>query len=81
MHKCLASEAAADTHYQKSKRDCKQKISEPGDLVIVPNPAVDGQRGRKLEAKWLGPRIFTHSHPHPRSLAASGLSGLVREGE
>lgn len=71
-NKRLASEAAAYTHYQKSKRDRRQRIPEPGDLVIVRNHAVDAQKGRKLEAKWLGPRIFT-------GYTATGLSGHVRE--
>ena len=70
--KCLASEAAAYTHYLKSVRERKQKIPEPGDLVLVSNHAVDGQRGRKLEAKWLGPRILV-------SYSASKVSAHVGE--
>lgn len=36
------------------------------------NHAVDGQRGRKLESKWLGPRLLV-------SLSLSGLTGKVKE--
>lgn len=71
-NKCLASEAAAYTSYQKSKRDRKQRVPEPEDLVIIQNHAVDAQKGRKLEARWLGPQIFT-------GYTASKLSGYVRE--
>lgn len=53
-------------------RKRKQKIPEPGDLVLVRNHAVDGQRGRKLEAKWLGPRILV-------LYSASKVSAHVRE--
>lgn len=72
--KCLASEAAAYTHYYlKSVRERKQRIPEPGDLVLVRNHAVDGQRGRKLEAKWVGPRILVSYY------SASKVSGHLRE--
>lgn len=40
--------------------------------MLVRNHAVDSQRGRKLEAKWLGPRILV-------SYSASRLSGHIRE--
>ena len=56
--KLLAMEAASYSHYTKSRRDRKQRIPKPGDLVIVRNHTVDNQRGRKLEAKWSGPRAF-----------------------
>lgn len=56
--KCLASEAAAYAHYLKTVRERKQKIPEPGDLFLVRNHAVDSQRGRKLDGKCLGPRVF-----------------------
>lgn len=70
--KCLASEAASYTHYLKSVRERKQKIPKPGNLVLVRNHAVDTQRGRKLEAKWLGPRILV-------SYSASKVSAHIRE--
>lgn len=70
--KCLASEAAAYIHYLKSVRKRKQKIPEPRDLVLVRNHAVNSQRGRKLEAMWLGPRILV-------SYSASKVSAHIRE--
>ena len=39
--KCLASEAAAYTHYLKGMRKRRQKIPNPGDLVLVRNHAVN----------------------------------------
>ena len=70
--KCLASEAAAYTHHLKGMCGRRQKIPTPGDLVLLRNHAVDSQRGRKLEAKWLGPRTLV-------SYSASKLTGHVRE--
>ena len=70
----LASEAAAySSHLQASRRNQrKSTIPNPGDLVIVRNHAVDSQHGRKLEKRWLGPRLLTR-------MTGSGLSGYVRE--
>ena len=70
----LASEAAAySNHLRASKRnERKSAIPSPGDLVIIRNHAVDNQHGRKLERKWLGPRLLTR-------MTRSGLSGYVRE--
>lgn len=39
---------------------------------MVKNHAVDSQRGRKLEGRWLGPRILV-------SYTASKLSAYIRE--
>ena len=58
--------------YQKSKNTKKQKIPKEGDLVVVRNHAVDSQKGRKLESRWLGPRILV-------SYTASGLSAYIRK--
>ena len=71
-NKRLSSEAASWTHYHAGRNERKQRIPTPGDLVVVRNHAVDNQRGRKLEAKWLGPRLLTR-------VTAHGLSGYVRE--
>ena len=71
-NKCLASEAASYRHYGSERRKRKARLPEPGDLVLVRHHAIDNQRGRKLEAKWLGPRLLTR-------LSASRLSGYVRE--
>lgn len=67
----LASDAAAYVHYQKSRNARKQKIPKEGDLVVVRNHAVGSQKGRKLEGRWLGPRILVLYTP-------SGLSAYVR---
>ena len=71
-NKRLSSEAASWSHYHAGRNERKQRIPKPRDLVIVRNHAVDNQRGRKLEAKWLGPRLLTRVTTH-------GLSGYVRE--
>ena len=61
--RCLASDAMAYVHYQKSRNARKQKIPKEGDLVVVRNHAVDSQKGRELESRWLGPRILVPT-PH-----------------
>ncbi len=71
-NRCLASEASAYSHYRRGQRERRQRIPKVGDLVLVRNHAVDGQRGRKLESRWLGPRLLV-------SLSSSGLTGRVRE--
>lgn len=71
-NRCLASEASAYSYYRRGQRERKQRIPKAGDLVLVRNHAVDGQRGRKLESKWLEPRLLV-------SLSSSGLTGRVRE--
>ena len=71
-NRLLANEAASYTHYHRGAKARKQRIPAPGDLVIVRNHAVDAQRSRKLEGKWLGPRLLTRTAKH-------GLSGYVRE--
>ena len=71
-NKRLSSEAASYSHYHTGRRDRKQRIPQPGDLVIVRHHAVDNQRERKLEFKWLGPRLLTRVAKH-------GLSRYVRE--
>ncbi len=53
----LASEASAYSLYRREQRKRRQKIPKVGDLVLVRNHALDRQRGRKLESKWLGPRL------------------------
>ena len=54
----LASEASAYSLYRREQRKRRQKIPKVGDLVLVRNHALDRQRGRKLESKWLGPRLL-----------------------
>ena len=59
-------------HEQDKPTQWRQRIPEPGDLVLVRNHQVDNQRGRKLEARWLGPWLLVKwtSHRH---------SGWIRE--
>ncbi|KAM0800520.1 hypothetical protein BDR22DRAFT_821397 [Usnea florida] len=71
-NKILASEADSYSHYTQARNQRKQRLPEPGDLVIVRNHAVDAQKGRKLEAKWLGPRLLVSKTKH-------GMSGYVRD--
>lgn len=70
--RCLASNAVAYMHYQKSKNMRKQKITKEGDLVVVRNHAVNSQKGRKLESRWLGPCILV-------SYTSLGLSTYIKE--
>lgn len=71
-NRCLASEASAYSNYRRGQRERRQRVPKAGDFVLVRNHAVDGQRGRKLESKWLGPRLLV-------SLSSSGLTGRVRD--
>ena len=70
--RCLASDAVAYVHYQKSRNASKQIIPKERYLVVVRNHTVDSQKGRKLESRWFGPRILV-------SYTASGLSAHLRE--
>ncbi len=74
-NKRLSSEAASYTHYQRGQKERKQKLPNPGDLVIVRNHSVDAQKGRKLEAKWLGPRLLTRVTTHGRSAYVREIHG------
>lgn len=71
-NRCLSAEASAYIHYYRSKNERRQRLLKEGDLVVVRNHAVDSQKGRKLEGRWLGPRILV-------SYTASKLSAYVRE--
>ncbi len=68
----LASEASAYSYYRRGQRERRQKILKVVVLVFVNYHAVDGQRRRKLERKWLGPRLLV-------LLSLSGLTGRVRK--
>ena len=68
----LSSENASYTYHYHKQTQRKQHIPEAGDLVLVRNHSVGKQRDRKLEAKWLGPRILVEWIYHRHS-------GLVRE--
>jgi len=67
-----ARELTSYVAYHHSKRNRVQRLPEAGDLVIVRHHAVDNQRGRKLESRWLGPRLLVNLTP-------SGNSGHVQE--
>ena len=71
-NKCLSSEAASYRHGAEKLRKRRQRIPKPGDLVIIRHHTIDNQKGRKLESKWLGPRLLIR-------FSASGLSAYVRE--
>ena len=71
-NRCLASEASAYSHYKKGQRKRRQRIPKTGNLILVRNHAVDGQKRRKLESKWLGSRLLV-------SLSLLGLTRRVKE--
>lgn len=54
----LASEAASCTHGFSKRVQRRQRVPEPGDLVLVRIVALHTQHGRKLEARWPGPRML-----------------------
>ena len=71
-NKLLSAEAASYSHYSRGRRVRQQRIPAPGDLVVVRNHAINSQKGKKLESKWLRPRLLTRVTEHE-------LSGYVRE--
>ena len=71
-NRLLSSEVASYSHHYHKLAQQRQRIPEPGDLVLVRNHQVDNQRGRKLEARWLGPRLLVKWTHHRRS-------GWIRE--
>ena len=71
-NRILASETASYLEPNPSKISRKQRIPEVGDLVLVRNHQKDKQHGKKLEAKWLGPRMLVR-------WTNDKLSGWVRE--
>ena len=60
------------TDSKHGRRNRKQRLPEPGDLVMVRHSAIDNQHGRKLDPKWLGPRILVR-------WAKGKVSAYVRE--
>lgn len=71
-NRCLSADASAYIHYQRSKNEKRQRLPKEGDLVVVRNHAVDSQKGRKLEGRWLGPQILV-------LYTASRLSAYIRK--
>lgn len=66
-NRLLASENAIYSHGYRKARERKQRIPEPGDLVLVRNHPVDKSHSGKLDPRWLGPRIFEEWTCHSRS--------------
>ena len=67
-NRLLASEVASYTHgYRSNKRQRKQRIPKIGDLVLVRDLQLDKHHGRKLDPKWLGPRILVKFSEGERS--------------
>lgn len=71
-NRCLSADASAYILYQRSKNERTQRLPKEGDLIVVRSHAVDSQKGRKLEGRWLGPRLLV-------SYTISRLSAYVRE--
>ncbi len=67
-----ARELTSYVAYHHSRRNRLQRLLKEGDLVIVRHHAVDNQRGRKLEPRWLGSRLLV-------KLTPSGNSGHMQE--
>ncbi|SLM34951.1 Ribonuclease H-like domain [Lasallia pustulata] len=67
-----ATESLA-THQGKNeaKRAIPLGLLSPGDLVLVRDTQLDNQRGRKLEARWRGPRMLVQ-------MTKEHLSGWVK---
>jgi hypothetical protein len=65
---------ALTSHQTKteSKRRQGRYLPKQGDLVLVRDKVLDGQRGRKLDPKWRGPRLVV-------SVSGHGLSASVKE--
>ena len=69
----LASEVASYTHsYQHTRRTRRQRIPIVGDLVLVRDHQLDQRKGRKLDPKWMGPRVLV-------KFTKGGKSAWVRE--
>lgn len=71
-NKLLANEAASYHEAYHKKQNRKQRLPKPGDLVLIWNHSKATQHARKLEEKWLGPRMLVSWTNH-------GRSGWVRE--
>jgi hypothetical protein len=75
MHAAVTREALLITivdSYSHAKRKRQQRLPQAGDLVIIRHHAVDNQRGKKLEPRWLEPRLLV-------GLTPFGNSGHVQE--
>lgn len=57
-NRLLASDVASYSQPVHNGGQRKQRLPEPEDLVLVWNNSKASQKGRKLEAKWLGSRMW-----------------------
>lgn len=74
----LASEVASYTHGAAKGLQRKQRIPREGDLVMVWDSTKEGQHGRKLDAKWLDPRILVKFTKDQRSAWVREVHGVQK---
>ena len=69
----LAVRSISENHTQQEGKT-RAQWTQPrvGDLVLVRDFERDKHHGRKLDARWIGPRILTE-------ITSSGVSGFVQE--
>lgn len=69
----FAIQSISENHTRQEKETRAQWTkSQVGDLVLVRDFERNKHHGRKLDARWLGPRILTE-------ITSSGVSGFVQE--
>lgn len=69
----LVVRSISENHTQQGGRTRAQWTQpQVGDLVLVRDCEKDKHHGRKLDARWIGPRILTE-------ITSSGVSGFVQE--
>ena len=69
----LAVRSISENHTrQEGKTRAQWTQPQVGDLVLVRDFERDKHHGRKLDARWVGPRILTE-------ITSSGVSGFVQE--
>ncbi len=69
----FAVRSISENHTRQEKKTRAQWTKpQVGDLVLVRDFERDKHHGRKLDARWLGPRILTE-------ITSSGVSGFVQE--
>lgn len=72
-NRAAATRRMAATHTRtEEKQRSKWTKPQEGDLVLVRDHQRDKDKGRKLDPRWLGPRLLT-------SIAESGVAGYVQE--
>ena len=69
----LAVRSISENHTRQEKKT-RAQWTKPrvGDLVLVRDFERDKHHGRKLDARWIGPRMLTE-------ITSSGVSGFVQE--